>query len=159
MFRDLVFCFSEVCKIFKILLILSHGQAQVERGFSVNSKLLVENHDTTSLTAQRIIHDHMVFHELESCNLEMTTKLLNQVKQARSRYFSDQNDHSMQKVRSDRDVRLKQLNEDIGDANTNMKQLQETINSLRTSADEYAFEAEEQTAVSQMKTSFLNRMQ
>ena len=30
-------------KVLKMLMILSHGQATVERGFGVNSKLLVEN--------------------------------------------------------------------------------------------------------------------
>ena len=66
---------SELCKLFKILLILMHGQAQVECGFSVNKNLLVENQHTTTLTAQCIIHDHMVYHELESSNLTITAKL------------------------------------------------------------------------------------
>ena len=52
-----------------------HGQAQVEGGFSVNKNLLVENQHTTTLTAQCIIHDHMVYHELESSNLTITAKL------------------------------------------------------------------------------------
>ena len=72
--------FSELWKLFKILLILLHGQAQVKRGFSVNKNLLVKNHHTTTLTAQRIIHDHMVYHELESSNLTITAKLLSDVK-------------------------------------------------------------------------------
>ena len=71
--------FSELWKLFKILLILLHGQAQVEHGFSVNKNLLVENQHTTTLTAQRIIHDHMVYHELESSNLTIMAKLLSHV--------------------------------------------------------------------------------
>ena len=77
---------------------LSHGQAQVERGFSVNKNLLVENQHTTTLTAQRIIRDHMVYHELESSNLIITAKLLSHVKQACSRYFNDQKEHSIQRL-------------------------------------------------------------
>ena len=77
--------FSELWKLFKILLVLSHGQAQVERGFNVNKNLLVENQHTTTLTAQRIIHDHMVYHELESSNLTITAKLLSHVREARLR--------------------------------------------------------------------------
>ena len=41
--------FSELWKLFKILLILSHGQAQSERGFSVNKNLFVEHQHTTTL--------------------------------------------------------------------------------------------------------------
>ena len=34
---------------------------------------------TTTLTAQRIIHDHMVYHKLESSNLTIMAKLLSHV--------------------------------------------------------------------------------
>ena len=44
--------YESMCEVFKIILILSHGQAQVERGFSENSELLVENLHTESLIAQ-----------------------------------------------------------------------------------------------------------
>ena len=54
---------SELWKLLEILLILSHGQAQVETGLSVNKNLLVENQHTTTLTSQSIIHNHMVYHE------------------------------------------------------------------------------------------------
>ena len=62
--------------------------------------------------------------------------------QARSRYFHDQKEPSMLRVQSGRDIMMKQINDDIDDANRN-RQLQDTINSLKTSTDEYAFEAEE----------------
>lgn len=41
----------------KKLLILSHGQPTVERGFSINSHVTVENLKEESLVAQRIVHD------------------------------------------------------------------------------------------------------
>ena len=75
--------YSELCKLFKILLILSHDQDQLERGFSVNKKLLLESQYTTTLTAQCVIHDHMIYSELESSNLTIMAKLLSHVKQAR----------------------------------------------------------------------------
>ena len=58
--------FIELGKVFKILVILSHKQVKVEHGFSTNVKILVENQNTESLGAQRIIHDsiiHMRFHK------------------------------------------------------------------------------------------------
>ena len=135
--------FSEFWKLFKILLILSHGQAQVKHEFSVNKNLPVENQHTTALTAQRIIHDLMVYNELESSNLTITAKFLSHVKQAHSRYFNNQKECSIKRVQSGRDVKMKQINDDIDDANRNIRQLQDMINSLKTSADDYAFEAAE----------------
>ena len=42
-----------------MLMILSHGQATVEKGFSVNGKLLFENLHVECLIVQRHIHNHM----------------------------------------------------------------------------------------------------
>ena len=122
-----------------------HGQAQVECRFSFNKNQLVENQHTTTLTAQRIIYDNMVYHELDASNLTKTAKLLSHVKQARSRYFNDQKEDSMQRVQSGRDVKMKQI-DDI-----NIRQLQGTINSLETTADEYAFEDEEKSTIAEIK--------
>ena len=143
--------FSELWKLFKISLILSHGQAQVEHRISVNKNLLVENQHTTTLTAQCIIHNHMVYYELESSNLNITAKLLSHVKQASSRYFNDQKERTMHRIQSGRDVKIKQINDDIEDANRNIRQLQDMINSLKTSADEYAFEAKEKLTIADIK--------
>ena len=109
--------FSELWKIFKILLILAHGQAQVKRGFGVNKNLLVENQYTTTFTAQH----HMVHHELESSNITKLAKSLSHVKQARSRYYNDQKQSSMQRVESGRNTKMKQINDNIDDANRKIR--------------------------------------
>ena len=103
---------SDLRIVFKILLILSHGQAQVERGFSVNSKLLVENQYADSLAAQHIVHDHVVYHELEPHSICFTTKMLANVKDM-SRYFGDQKEHSVLKIRTDRDTKVQNINKNI----------------------------------------------
>ena len=128
-----------------------HGQAQVKHGCSVNKNLHVENQHTTTFTAQCIIHDHMIFHELESSNVTIMAKLLSHVKQARSRYFYYQKEHSMQRVQSGRNAKMKQINDDIDNPNGNIRQLQGAINSLKISADEYAFEAEEKSTITEIK--------
>ena len=92
----------------------------------------------------------MVYHELDASNLTKTAKLLSHVKQARSRYFNDQKEDSMQRVQSGRDVKMKQI-DDI-----NIRQLQDTINSLETTANEYAFEDEEKSTIAEIKN-FLSK--
>ena len=45
---------------------------------------------------------------------------------------------------------MKQINDDTDDANRNIRPLQDTINSLKTSAGEYAFEAEEKSTIAEI---------
>jgi len=40
-----------------MVLILSHGNAAVESGFSVNKELLVENMEEETIVAQRVVFD------------------------------------------------------------------------------------------------------
>ena len=51
--------FKRLAEVLKIILILSHSQASVERGFIINKSLLAENLATKSLIAQRIVYDYM----------------------------------------------------------------------------------------------------
>ena len=52
--------YQKLFKVVQLLLVLSHGQASVERGFSVNKELEVENLANQSLVAQGlIVCDHI----------------------------------------------------------------------------------------------------
>ena len=46
-------------EVFKLTFILSHGQASVARGFSINKELLTENLEEVSIVSQRIVYDHI----------------------------------------------------------------------------------------------------
>ena len=52
-------------KICIIIMTLSHGQSAVERGFSVNKELLVENLKKVSIVNQRIVYDHFIASEVK----------------------------------------------------------------------------------------------
>ena len=41
------------------ILVLSHGQATVERGFNINKEMIVENQMDQSLIAMRFVYDHV----------------------------------------------------------------------------------------------------
>ena len=75
-------------KVFKMLVILSHGQAQGEHGFSFNSKILVENLQKESLVAQGPVTDHMHYNNIQVHELTMTKKLFDKFKEACSRYLT-----------------------------------------------------------------------
>ncbi|XP_048577470.1 uncharacterized protein LOC116618576 [Nematostella vectensis] len=71
---------AKLWKLVKVLLVLSHGQATVERGFSVNRQVMVENLQERSFTAQRVIHDHIT-HIGGLKKLEVTKQLLDAASQ------------------------------------------------------------------------------
>ena len=50
--------FFNMWKVCRIIFVLSHGQADVERSFSISGELLVENMKELSLISQRIVCDH-----------------------------------------------------------------------------------------------------
>ena len=57
--------FRDVCKE---IFVLSHGQSSIERGFSVNKDLLVENLNLQSLIGQRTVYDYFFSSDLsKSC--------------------------------------------------------------------------------------------
>ena len=50
---------SKLWDLLRELLILSHGQATVERGFLVNWQVMIENMKEQTFIAQHTIHDHI----------------------------------------------------------------------------------------------------
>ena len=118
-------------KVIKMLMILSHGQPTVERGFSGNGKLLVENFHMQSLIAQRHIHHHMQSYDLQAHDLGITHELLDSVSSARKRYFQNQKKKSLTKDKSSKDCQLAELNEEILKLNTEATLLKSAISDVQ----------------------------
>lgn len=68
-----------------MLLILSHGQANVERGFSVNKEVFADNMEERSITSQRIMLDHMKYIGFFD-KFKVTSGMLKAAMFARSKY-------------------------------------------------------------------------
>lgn len=49
--------YEKLWDVFKIMLTISHGQALVERGYSVNKDLLIENMQERTVIALRHVYD------------------------------------------------------------------------------------------------------
>ena len=52
--------FPKLWDVMRMLLIISHSQASMEKGFSINRQVMVENLTERSFIAQRTIHDHLL---------------------------------------------------------------------------------------------------
>uniref|UniRef100_A0A915HH19 HAT C-terminal dimerisation domain-containing protein n=1 Tax=Romanomermis culicivorax TaxID=13658 RepID=A0A915HH19_ROMCU len=77
--------YSELMTCFKILLTISVGNAAVERGFSVNENILVENLQEKSLIAQRVVFD-AIKSSGSVLDVEVTKDMIKNVVSARGRY-------------------------------------------------------------------------
>ena len=70
----------------KFLLTLSHSQATVERGFSINKEVLTPNLKKVSLTAMHLIHDTISTQQVEVANFDITEELFKSCSHASNRY-------------------------------------------------------------------------
>ena len=72
--------YKELASTVKIFLTLSHGQASVERGFSVNGTVLEQNLNKKSITARHLVKDHMLSNNLLPHNIGILNKMIISVK-------------------------------------------------------------------------------
>ena len=75
-----------VWEIFRNIFMLLHGQAAVKRGFSVNSKLLVENLQENTLVVCRFVYSSVKSDSNHFSELFFTPRLKGNVRAARMRY-------------------------------------------------------------------------
>jgi len=77
--------YPKAWSVCELALLLSHGQASVERGFSVNKELVLENHSEQTLSARRIIKDYII-HVNGVTNVEITRNMVLAAQCARAKY-------------------------------------------------------------------------
>lgn len=69
----------------RIVMIMSHGNAGLERGFSINEECLIENLKEDSLVAQRVVYDS-VQSSGGVLKVDITKSLMQYTRNANSRY-------------------------------------------------------------------------
>ena len=67
------------------MLVLNHGQASVERGYSLRNATLKDNISELSLNSKHLITDHILSNDLRSETIKIST-LLVAFKSARTKY-------------------------------------------------------------------------
>ncbi|KAL2094403.1 hypothetical protein ACEWY4_009122 [Coilia grayii] len=133
--------FANVWHVVKMLLVLSHGQARVERGFSINKELIVENQKEASLIAQRLIVGH-VRSVGGVTNVAITKELLLSVAGARQRYHSFLDDQKRASVKEIGVQKRKALGDELDELKKKRNRVKEDIGALEKSADDFADKAE-----------------
>ena len=94
----------ELRELVKLVMILSHGNAFVESGFSANEEMLVENMSEGSLVAPRMVFDG-VMNEADISNVDVNREMLKFINNAHSEYVKQLEKRKSNKLQ----VRKKEL--------------------------------------------------
>lgn len=144
--------FERLLTVIKLCLVLSHGQADVERGFSVNKKVEVENLKEESIIAQRMICDY-VSSVGGVLNVPISKELLNSCAHARQRYMQDLEKQKEQNTSAVQKRKRERIETDIEELKRKSKQAKIDADALFKSADEYGIRAEKELSYSHMSKS------
>jgi hypothetical protein len=121
--------------------LLSHGQASVERGFSVNKEVSVEHLAETSLIAQITIVEHISsvggFLKVDYCK-----ELLLSAYSARSKYYQYLDEKKKEAENNTRNNRKRKVIDAILDIEKKKKRMENDTKVLNKSAEEYVGKTE-----------------
>ena len=93
--------YCDLWQVAKLILILSHGQVSVERVFSVNKQLTVENKKENTYSAQRLVYD-AVKQADGAKHVHIGKKMIQYCKAARQSYLQSLEKEKEEKKKSDR---------------------------------------------------------
>ena len=134
--------YPELSKVVIIILTLSHGQADIERGFSQNKTVLQQNIKEDSISSKRIIKDHMLANKLQPHSIEITNELRKSVRAARTRYavYLEEEKKKNESLKTESakkiiDREIKEVRSKITEKNETCKTLDEKFVSLVEEAE------------------------
>ena len=117
------------------LLLLSQGQAAVERGFSSNRQIDVENLSENGYKAQRLINDHLrAVGGIKEVVIDKT--LLTSVSMTRVRYQTYLEEQKKLKQSFEECKKIKSFENELRDLLTKRKRLAMDMKALEDSADD-----------------------
>lgn len=135
--------YQHLWNVVQNLLLLSHGQAAVERGFSINKEMVTTNLAEKTLVAQRIVHDH--------CrsiggyqSVDINKDLLQSCAASRRRYQAHLDEISNSKKNEEVDRKRKICLDEIVELKEKRQRLEVDIKDLVLSANDFSKKAEEQ---------------
>ena len=132
--------FDKLLTSAKLFLILSHGQATVERRFSVNKEVECENMKAKTVVAQRLVYDHVK--QVDGVlNVHISNKLIMSCANARLKYEAYLEEQRQQKKSESEKRKRKCTLEEIVKVKKRKKRAEKDHDSLLKSADELCIKA------------------
>ena len=140
--------YTNLLPILKLVLVLSHGQANVERCFSVNNNVLKCDMSEKSIMSRKLIIDHMKSHNLLPQSFPITKSLLQSVRSSRQRYEQYLREREESKCQNEKTEQWKILDKEIGAISDNRKiseKLNEEFLRLTAEAEKQRFPENQRT--------------
>ena len=126
--------FQKIWPVIKKLLVLSHGQASVERGFSANKQCNDVNLQKESLVARRIIKDH-VKSIGGIANFTVTKGLEKDCSDAYRRYQDSLRLKKILKGESERSIKRKAVQDEVRVLKRMKTEIEDVKNDLQNDSD------------------------
>ena len=97
--------FAKLWDVFKLLMTISHGQASVERGYSVDEDMLIECLQEKTVVALRTVCDGISATKQDFTELPFNPRLKRNVKAARMRYSQQLEDQKKEEAGREKKTR------------------------------------------------------
>ena len=123
--------FKDIWHICKIIFVLSHGQSQVERGFSVNKEILQDNLQEKYLISQRLIYDTIHSTEQKLHDFAISPALYRSCKSAYSNYKIALDKAKGGKEKNESSLKRKTQEDELQDAKRRKSIIVDAIDALR----------------------------
>lgn len=134
--------YKDLSFVLKLILTLSHGQASVERGFSLNNNAIKTNMSPESLVAKRIIKDHMIANNLKPHTIEITKQIIRAFKSGRQKYSLHLEEEKKKKEKSELQIKAQHIAADIDKIRVLQKQKQKAVEMMEKEVVECMEKAE-----------------
>ncbi|KAK5854787.1 hypothetical protein PBY51_004952 [Eleginops maclovinus] len=133
--------YPELWAFCKKLLILSHGQATVERGFSINKEVESDNLHEDTVVTRRLVCDYIIQHG-GVAKVPLSKPLLTSVARARTRYRIHLENERKKREAKDQALKRKEAEDCLQELKVKRIRVKEVSEGLARDADRLAEQAE-----------------
>ena len=113
------------------LLLLSHSQAQVERGFTINKDIACANLSEETLVSRRLVNDYILYvGGMEKIPSVVNNKLIALGMQARSRYMEHLEEKKKANIKEEKEGKRKAAQKEVHDLERKKQKLESERNFL-----------------------------
>ena len=122
--------YPHLSEVVSLVLTLSHGNSDVERGFSLNKGVQKDNISEDSVVSKRHVKDYMYSNDLKPYTVDITNELRKSCGQARRRYHEYLEEQKKKKEKTGRDTAKEILSMEIEEVEGKISVMQRSTDAL-----------------------------